>query len=339
MRREALKFLSCPNCASTLALNSDAPKEAPDGHFMAGELNCAACNSRFPIRDGVPVLLPANLAAVKLETASRFAEEWTRWSELRDYYEQEFFDWVAPLTATDFAGQTVLEGGCGKGRHTAIVAAHGAKAIVAMDLGESAFVAFAHTRQLPNAHVVVGDLLNPPVRAVFDLAFSVGVLHHLPDPAAGFASLSSRVRDGGRVSFWVYGQEGNEWITRFVDPVRKAVTSRLPAEFLRIACLLPAAMLWMVIKLFYRPDKNGKGPAKLPYGDYFAAMYHYPFDEVHANVFDQLVTPVAYYLREDEVRPWLATGFRDAILRSHRGYSWTGLATVRRAQTAGAASI
>ena len=123
MRREALNFLSCPNCASGLTLNADAPKEAPDGHFMTGELNCASCNSRFPIRDGVPVLLPANLATVKIETASRFAEEWTRWSELRDYYEQEFFDWVAPLTAADFAGQTVLEGGCGKGRHTAIVAA------------------------------------------------------------------------------------------------------------------------------------------------------------------------------------------------------------------------
>lgn len=338
MRREALDFLICPNCAGGLALKSDpADAAAADGHLIAGMLTCSDCSSQFPIREGVPVLLPANLAAVKLETASRFAEEWTRWSELRDYYEKEFFDWVAPLTPTDFAGQTVLEGGCGKGRHTAIVTACGAKAIVAMDLGNSAFVAFAHSRHLPNAHVIIGDLLNPPVRAVFDLAFSVGVLHHLPDPAAGFASLTSRVRDGGRVAFWVYGQEGNEWITRFVDPVRKAVTSKLPAELLRIACLVPSAFLWMVIKLFYRPDKNGKGPSKLPYGDYFAAMYHYPFDEMHANVFDQLVTPVAYYLREDEVRPWLASGFDDAILRSHRGYSWTGLATVRRGTAAGMA--
>ncbi len=338
MRREALDFLICPNCGGGLALKSDPAEAAADGHLIAGALGCDNCSSQFPIRDGVPVLLPADLAVVKLETASRFAEEWTRWSELRDYYEQEFFDWVAPLTAADFAGQMVFEGGCGKGRHTAIVAARRAKAIVAMDLGSSAFVAFAHTRHLPNAHVVIGDLLNPPVRAVFDLAFSVGVLHHLPDPAAGFASLASRVRDGGRVAFWVYGQEGNEWITKFVDPVRKAVTSKLPAELLRIACLPPSAILWMVIKLFYRPDKNGKGPSKLPYGDYFAAMYHYPFDEMHANVFDQLVTPVAYYLREDQVRPWLASGFGDAILRSHRGYSWTGLATVKRGTVAGVAS-
>ncbi len=334
MRPEALNFIVCPNCAGELSLSNDTPRPSEDGHTMAGRLDCRGCASPFAIRNGVPILLPANLASVKLETASRFAEEWTRWSDLRDYYEQEFFDWVAPLTAADFANQMVFEGGCGKGRHTAIVASRGAKAIVSLDLGESAFVAFAHTRQLPNAHVVIGDLLNPPVRAIFDLAFSVGVLHHLPDPAAGFASLASRVREGGRVAFWVYGREGNEWITRYVDPVRKAITSKLPAPFLRIAAIPPAAVLWAVIKLFYRPRANGRGSAKLPYGDYFAALYHYPFDEIHANVFDQLVTPVAYYLREEEVRPWLAPGFRDVTLRSHRGYSWTGLATVCRSKAA-----
>jgi SAM-dependent methyltransferase len=334
MRPEALKFIVCPNCAGELSLCGVVPTTAEDGHIMAGNLTCRGCASAFAIRNGVPVLLSANLAGVKLETASRFAEEWTRWSDLRDYYEQEFFDWVAPLTAKDFEDQMVFEGGCGKGRHTAIVASHGAKAIVSLDLGESAFVAFAHTRQFSNAHVIIGDLLNPPVRPIFDLAFSVGVLHHLPDPAAGFASLASRVKEGGRVAFWVYGYEGNEWITRFVDPVRKTITSKLPAPVLRIAAIPPAVVLWAVIKLFYRPRASGKGPATLPYGDYFAAMYHYPFDEIHANVFDQLVTPVAYYLHEEEVRPWLASGFVDATLRSHRGYSWTGLATVSRTKAA-----
>src|SRR5260370_3274860 len=201
MRREALNLIVCRKCAGELAVSGDASRAAEDGHIMTGGLACRACSSQFTIRNGVPILLPANLASVKLETASRFAEEWTRWSDLRDYYEQEFFDWVAPLTARDFAGQLVFEGGCGKGRHTAIVASHGAKAIVSLDLGESAFVAFAHTRQFPNSHVVICDYLNPPVRPAFDLAFSVVVLHHLPDPAAGFASLASRVKEGGRAAF------------------------------------------------------------------------------------------------------------------------------------------
>ena len=295
--------------------------------MIAGELVCSACDSRFTIREGVPVLLPGNVDAVKTETASRFAEEWFRWSDLRDYYEQEFFAWIAPVTAAYFAGQLVFQGGCRKGHHTAIAASHGARAVVAIDLGESAFVAFHHTRRLPNAHVVIGDLIQSPVRPGFDLAVSVGVFHHLPDPAAGFASLASRVRQGPRVAFWVYGMEGNEWITRYVDPIRTTVTSRPPARLRRAACLLPSAFLWAVIKLFYRPRANGAGPAILPYGDYFASVYSYPFDEIHANVFDQLVTPVAHYLTGDQVRAWLAKGFGDVTVRSHRGYSWTGLAT------------
>jgi hypothetical protein len=86
--------------------------------------------------------------------------------------------------------------------------------------------------------------------------------------------------------------------------------------------------LWAAIKMFYRPRPDGHGPARLPYGDYFASMYDYPFDEIHANVFDQLVTPVAFYLKGDEVRAWLKSGFRDVEVRWHRGYSWTGVATV-----------
>ena len=326
MRPDVLPFLACPHCDGGLGINAEAPES--DGHIMGGELTCAACRLRFPIRDGVPVLLTENVEAVKLETASRFADEWLHWSDLRDYYQQEFFAWLDPLTPADFAGKTVFEGGCGKGRHTALVASLGATNIVSVDLGESAFVAFAHTRHLPNAHVVIGDLLRPPVRPAFDLAFSVGVLHHLPDPAAGFASLASRVREGGRVAFWVYGYEGNEWITRYVDPVRKGVTSHLPAGLLRAACVPPSLFLWGAIKLLYRPGPDGRGPVRLPYGDYFASMYDYPFDEIHANVFDQLVTPVAYYLKEDDVRSWLRSGFRDVQVRWHRGYSWTGVATV-----------
>src|SRR5260370_14679205 len=114
MRREAINFMVCPNCAGELSVSSESSRLADDGHIMTGGLACRGCASQFAIRNGVPILLPANLASVKLETASRFADEWTRWSDLRDYYEQEFFDWVAPLTAGDFANQIVFEGGCRK---------------------------------------------------------------------------------------------------------------------------------------------------------------------------------------------------------------------------------
>src|SRR5260370_1799822 len=112
MRAESLNFVVCPNGAGELSLGSVASRAAEDGPIMTAGLACRGCASHFAIRNGVPILLPANLASVKLETASRFAEEWTRWSDLRDYYEQEFFDWLAPLSARDFLEQIVFEGGC-----------------------------------------------------------------------------------------------------------------------------------------------------------------------------------------------------------------------------------
>ncbi len=326
MRPEALEYLRCPLTGSKLTLAAGATAER-DGHVMTGELVADSGGHRYRIDRGVPILTAAAVDAVKTETAGRFAEEWTRWTELRAYYEEQFLGWIAPVARDDFAGRVVLEGGCGKGRHTAIVAGFGAKAIIAIDLGDAAYVAFQNTRSLPNAHVVIGDLLQLPVARAFDLVFSVGVVHHLPDPAAGFASLSQTVKPGGRIVVWVYGAENNEWITRFVDPVRKALTARLPPEALRRLLTLPSAALWGAIKLFYKPGPDGKGP-KLPYGDYFASMHGFPYDEIHLIVFDQLVTPVAFYLRGDEVRRWFQSGFEDVLVRWHRQYSWTATARV-----------
>ncbi|MBL9038878.1 MAG: class I SAM-dependent methyltransferase [Archangium sp.] len=301
---------------------------ADDGHILSGSLGCHGCARSFELLAGVPVLLPKEVPLVATRTAARFAAEWTRWAQLRSYYERQFFDWVAPVSRDDFIDRLVLEGGCGKGRHTSLIA-NFARQVVALDLGESAWVAFANTRHLPNVHVVMGDVNRAPATRAFDVAFSVGVLHHLPDPRHGFSSLTSHVKEGGRVVAWVYGQEGNEWITRWVDPVRKTITSRLPPMLLHRLSWGPSAALVAVIRAFYRPDSQGRGPA-LPYGDYFASMYAFPVDEIHSIVFDQLVTPVAHYLTEAAVKHWFDSGFRDVVVRSHRGYSWTATALVAR---------
>ncbi|MEO8212155.1 MAG: class I SAM-dependent methyltransferase [Myxococcales bacterium] len=330
MRRSVLPYLACPTCAAGLVLS--AVDSEDDQHVMTGRLSCSGCAAGYQIRGGVPLLVTENVDPVKTETAARFAEEWTRWTDLRHYYEKQFLAWVAPIGRDDFAGQIVFEGGCGKGRHTDLVARFGAKAIVSMDLGESAFVAFQNTRHLPNAHIILGDLTNPPVKPVFDLAFSVGVLHHMPHPEVGARSVAGVVRDGGRLVYWVYGLENNQWITRFVDPVRRTVTSKIPYRALRTLSAVPAAAIFAAIKLFYRPGPDGKGPARLPYGEYFSSMYDFPYDELELIVFDQLVTPVAYYLAKGEVEGWFAGGgFRDVELRWHNKMSWTATATVQRA--------
>jgi len=79
----------------------------------------------------------------------------------------------------------VLEGGCGKGRHTKLAAEWGAKEVVGIDLGGRRLSRqFALTRKpLPNAHIVQCDIFKLPFkkkRYLITRSASV-VLHHTPE--------------------------------------------------------------------------------------------------------------------------------------------------------------
>lgn len=326
MRESVLALLACPACRGDLALTSVAAVErALDGHVMTGTLRCEGCAARYPIVRGVPRLAPACSMPGAVETAARFGAEWKIFDHMSSYQEQWLAAWLTPIGAQDFAGKTVFEGGCGKGRHSVVAAGWGVKDIVSLDLGEAIEVAFAHTRHLPNVHAVQGDLLQPPVRrGAFDLAFSVGVLHHLPAPRAGFDTLRTLVRPGGKIAIWVYGYESNEWIVRWVSPVREHVTARLPARLLYWLSLPPSVALSAAAKLYATPLGGA-----LPYRDYIRTLAPLPVREVHSIVFDQLVTPIAYYLPEAEVRSWFdVAGLSGVAISWHNKNSWCGSATV-----------
>jgi len=69
--------------------------------------------------------------------------------------------------------------------------------------------------------------------------------------------------------------------------------------------------------------------ARLPYRAYLRRMATLPLREVHGIVYDQLVTPIAYYLPEDEVRRWFAAeGLADVTIAWHNQNSWRGTARV-----------
>lgn len=334
MRESALALVACPVCHGDLALANDGPNDGPierpierhlDGHVMTGTVVCAGCSARYPIAGGIPRLISAATVGATVETAARFGAEWKIFQHMSSYQEEWFAAWLAPLGASDFRDKTVFEGGCGKGRHTVVAAGWGAKDIVALDLGEAIEVAFQHTRHLPNVHAVQGDLMRPPVRSgAFDVAFSVGVLHHLPAPRAGFDALRGLVRTGGKIAIWVYGYESNEWIVRWVNPLRENVTARLPPKLLYWLSLAPSAALAAAAKLY----ATSVGEL-LPYRDYLRKLAPLPLREVHSIVFDQLVTPIAYYLPESEVRSWFdVDGLSDVTISWHNKNSWRGCGTV-----------
>lgn len=327
MKRRLLDYLACPACDGQIDLASVSSDDG--GEIFSGELQCASCAKTFPIVRGVPRFADlTNVEADKQATAESFGWSWQQFAHDDARYEQQFLDWIAPVQPDFFADKVVLEGGCGKGRHTRRIAGWGVKDIVAVDLSAAVEVAFAATRGIENAHVIQADIYHLPLRRVFDYAFSVGVLHHLPNPRAGFKSLVSKVKPGGHASAWVYGAENNGWIVRFVDPIRR-VTSRMGRNLLFHLARVPTAFMYSATKVIYRPLNRSHTGAKLArhlfYNDYLNYISDFDWREQHSIVFDHLVAPTAFYISRAEFEEW----WRDirateVVIDWHNKNSWRG---------------
>lgn len=327
MKRGLLAYLVCPECRGNFEVRAH---RVENEEIMEGQLVCSGCEAAFPVRGGVPRMVSRDLAPAKVATAEAFGYEWTHYSRLTEADEAEFLDWIKPLTPQSFAGRVVLDGGCGKGRHVSLAARFQAREVIGIDLSDAVDAAFQNTRHLPNVHIVQGDIFKLPFAAPFDLAYSIGVLHHLPDPRAGFLSLAKHVRAGGRIAFWVYGKEGNGWLEKFVNPIRIHVTSVVPKPVTQALSFLLALPLYAALKLVYGPlEHNAALKRHLPYADYLCAISSYSFAENLWNVFDHLVAPTTFYVSRGEVESWLAAaGLKAGEISARNGNSWraTGLA-------------
>lgn len=293
---------------------------------------CAACGRSYPFVDGVLELARDEEARGEeaAQTVRQFGDSWHLHAHVAEYHERQFLDWISPLTPADFAGKAVLEAGCGKGRHTRTVSGWGPAHLFAVDLSRAVYLAAANTQQAPQTHAVRADLLDLPFPdGRFDAVFCVGVLHHLADPEAGLRGLWRILKPGGTLCLWVYAREGNGWVVRLVDPLRRGITSRIPTRLLRILTWPLAVFLYLLLKTLYRPASgHGKRlPGWLPYATYLVYISRFPFREVEHIVLDHLCPPIAHYLRRETLEGWLnALHCQELRMRWHNRNSWNAVA-------------
>ncbi len=253
-----------------------------------------------------------------MASQERFGYEWNKYQKMDPRYELQFSQWVSPLGKKDFAGKRVLDVGCGMGRNSYWAADWGAKSVTAFDFDTRSVEAAERTlAPFPAASVRYQNVFEFAEKEKYDLAFSIGVIHHLERPAEAIQRMTDAVVSGGKVVIWVYSYEGNEWIVRFVNPVRENITSRLPlslVHFLSYFCSVP---LYLIAKTF-------KGP-----GTYVRQLGTFDFWHVHSIVFDQLIPTIAHYWKREEALA-LFDAKQYATIEIHRpphGTGWTIIAT------------
>ncbi len=215
MNAEIGDLLRCPRCGSRL------------GGASGEALLCEACGSVFPIVAKVPRLAGEPYV-------ESFGRQWNRYDVARPEEDLSVFRVKTGLEPESLRGKLVLDAGCGGGRYARLLGDHGVS-LLGVDLSSAVEKAASLCAGFPNVTIVQADLLDLPVAdASFDAAFSIGVLHHSPDPRKAFAQVASKVKPGGRLAVWLYRQNvrAQEW----VNSALRAITTRMPARVLESMC-------------------------------------------------------------------------------------------------------
>ena len=228
MKPDLLELLACPSDGSALARDGAAALACADGH-------------RFPIRDDVPRLVPADSGPLGDQTGTfdSFSAKWSRVDseEVRQRFEAQYRWYVERFGFGDEDGlrrfladkRTVLEAGTGLGGDAARFARLSDATVVGLDLSESIVTAQREFGAAENLHYIQADLLRPPLPAErFDFVSADQVVHHTPDAQAAVRSLARLVAPGGVLAFYVYKRKAP--IREFADDYIRERTTRMGVE-------------------------------------------------------------------------------------------------------------
>ncbi|MBI5570918.1 MAG: methyltransferase domain-containing protein [Desulfomonile tiedjei] len=354
MRQFLLQLLRCPQCRGTLEATA-FERSSGGEEIVEGVLVCG-CGASYPIANTIPRVLenayelfpdfaeryrerlPANrrppasgkargwFESSVVRTQRSFGYQWTTFSEMVCDFRDNFWNYLHPATPETFKGRLGLDAGCGFGRHIYHAAACGAE-MVGVDLSRAIDATHKNTRQFPNVHLVQANIYALPFEpGTFDFVYSIGVLHHLPDPGRGINALAGLVKPNGSMFVWLYSSTRR--ITNFFLEAVRHLTTRLPYSIVNGMSFAGALVDQVFFVLPYRAVRRipGVGGIAEKLAPPRIKMYsRYPFQVLHADWFDRLAAPVRFYYSEAQVREALEMAGLGEIQTSPTGYyGWRG---------------
>jgi SAM-dependent methyltransferase len=287
----AAAVLRCPQCGAALATDGDGGR-CERGHS-------------FPWRDGYLDLSPPSTDDATARTMESFGYEWQTFDAIQPE-DEEFWRWyVADVDLDALSGTLAVDAGCGKGRYTLFTARH-VGTMVALDGSEAAAAAVRNLGTMDNTVVVRGDLREPPLEpGRFGFVSCLGVLHHLPDPEAGFHALARLLAPGGRFLVYVYSRPDHGGVRAAglaAAASLRRVTVRLPHRLLRAVCAPLAGLLYagVVVPGAVGQRRGIERLRDLPLQTYRGK----PVRSLWLDTFDRLSAPLEARYTWADLAPW-----------------------------------
>jgi SAM-dependent methyltransferase len=288
-------------------LRKDLPQQYPD-YFQ-----------RYPNFADDPAIYPTNVTKVKVRaTIDRFGYEWKHFS---DYNADNFKQFIAPLPDNFFEGKIGLDVGCGAGRHVRQVSELGAE-IVGIDLSHAVDAAHQNNADNELVHIVQADIHNLPFHHdVFHFVYSLGVLHHLPDPEKGFQILPPYLTTGGSLFVWVYVNTLRKVALEILRYFARPLSNENIRRFAYVCNLVDYGIFINLYRLIRKLPILGNLIER--YSPLRVREYaEHGFQVAFVDWFDRLSAPITNYYKEDEMRNWLKCSGLNNTKLLLEGDSW-----------------
>jgi len=292
--------LRCPRCGRPVERKE--PTDGPGAGFACSEGHLIAA------RDGyLDVSSEQQTDESTSRTFASFGYEWNTFDDVRPE-DAEFADvYFKDLDFSVLRSRIGLDAGCGKGRYTRFVAPH-LEALCALDGSDAVIAAVKNLDQFDNVAVVKSDLRSAPFAdKSFGFISSLGVLHHLDDPRAGFERLVSLLAPGGIMLLYLYSRPKELNVRRLalmLSATVRRMTVRMPHRVLKpFSTAMAVVLSFAVVRPGMIGDKRGIPVlAGLPMSAYRGK----PFRSLELDTFDRLSAPVENRYVWSDLEPWFA---------------------------------
>lgn len=240
-------------------------------------------------------------------TVESFGEEWSKFSSFQEsQLANAGDDYFVLLKDTHIdKNSLVLDVGCGTGRWSRYLS-NKVKFIEGIDPSKAALVASEYLADKKNVRISIAEVSDIPFEDEhFDLVFSLGVLHHIPDTAKALKDSVKKVKKGGYFLVYLYYSLDNKGLvfkTLFhLSNAIRFIVSKLPNGIKHFVCDLLAVLFYAPLvslaKIIRKTFPSKKWYTKIPLSYYSDKS----FNIMRNDSLDRFGTPLEQRFSRKEI--------------------------------------
>jgi len=243
----------------------------------------------------------------------QWAEQWRIFKNNTDI--NMFQDWIKPYTFNDFKNKVVIDLGCGNGQHLNILSSY-IKSGVGIDK-YSYQTATDNNKHNDNISIFNKDINEFHSKRKYDITYSIGVIHHTPDPDITFNNIKKSIKKGCTLIIMIYSSEGNIMNRMLVETFKGLfeIHKLKHKEKLGLSKMF-TYMINVAAKTIYRLNMKF-----MPFNSYIQQWNTLSFERNTLNIYDKLNAPITHYITKDTINEWFK-GFDDVNIRHHMNVCW-----------------